>query len=140
MTKWKLDVEGTERWVVVPLRLRGRMGREFLAMVAIDTATPVTIIRTSIAQDIDLMADHPDAELSHLTGPTGADDGYSVPASLVHVFGHHFQDFRVHCHDIDESLEVDGVVGMDVIRQGRLIMDMPERIVEIYWRTSRSVA
>jgi len=39
----------------------------------------------------------------------------------------------VRVHDLAEGMEVDGVIGMDVLGRGRLVLDTPKRTIESQW-------
>ena len=50
------------------------------------------------------------------------------------ILGRILADHEVRVHDIAGDLEIDGVVGMDILGQGRLILDSPEQWLEFHWK------
>jgi hypothetical protein len=50
------------------------------------------------------------------------------------VLGRILPDHEVRVHDLAGDLEIDGVVGMDVLGRGRLVLDTPEQLLEFRWR------
>ena len=41
--------------------------------------------------------------------------------------------FLVHCHDLNPRLEVDGTLGLDILRLGELRVKLPEDCVRFDW-------
>jgi hypothetical protein len=110
----------------------GPLGREQTARLALDTGSPFSILDAGLAQLLDLTADRAEGP-SNLVGPTGPQVGYRIRATRVTVMGRVLPDFRIRCHDLEEGLEVDGVIGLDVIRRGELLLNLPQGRLEFRW-------
>jgi hypothetical protein len=41
--------------------------------------------------------------------------------------------FPIRCHELEPGLEVDGVIGLDIIRHGALLVDLPKGRVRFEW-------
>jgi hypothetical protein len=129
---WKTAVRPDSEFIDVPVTVQGPDGQVETAWLVLDTGSPVTILRTAVAKDVGL-TEALSVGRSHLLGPTGPDDGYRVSAPGFTVLGRTLRGFILSCHEIDPGLDVDGVVGLDVLRHGRLVLEMPAGRVTFAW-------
>lgn len=132
---WTRKASPDAKEVDVRVILRGPLGAETSAMLTLDTGSPFSILNVELANKIDLTEDRSDGP-SRLWGPTGADDGYRIWAAAITTMGKTIRDFPIRCHHIAPGANVDGVIGLDIIRRGRLIFDLPDGYVEFSWKCS----
>lgn len=133
-TTWKISVSPQAKFIIALTHIVGPHGRETETRLIIDTGTPVTIIRSDLAALVDLTAG-PDARDSRLSGPSGPQDGYARQAKSFRTMNGAIENFWVHCHDLDDDLKVDGVIGLDVIRRGDLHVCLPSGLVTFEWHS-----
>lgn len=129
---WTTRVDPRTRLVAVPVTIEGPLGRSQITRLALDTGSPYTILNTALARTLDLDENRSEGP-SNLLAPTGPQDGYKVRAKSVEVMGRSLLDVRIRCHVLEEGLEIDGVIGLDVIRQGDLLVSLPRGRVEFRW-------
>jgi predicted aspartyl protease len=118
--------------VLVLARAWGPLGDNRPLWLIVDTGTPVTILSAPWATELGLTKDRSVGK-SRLMGPTGPQDGYRVIADRFQVMGRLLKNFEIHCHDLEPRLNVLGVLGLDVLRQGDLHLNLPEGLVEFEW-------
>ncbi|MBI3891208.1 MAG: hypothetical protein HY303_06720 [Candidatus Wallbacteria bacterium] len=47
--------------------------------------------------------------------------------------GRTLDNVEVHCHDLEPQLKVRGVIGIDILRQGELRLNLPRGLVQLEW-------
>lgn len=129
---WKRRVHPDAPLVDVPVDIEGPTGRISQAHFVLDPGTPVTIFDARLAPAIDLGEDRAEGP-SELWTPTGPDDGYKVTAKRLTVMGRDVAGLLIRCHHLRPEAGIDGLLGLDVIRKGRLILDLPWGPVEFTW-------
>ncbi|MBI4861155.1 MAG: retroviral-like aspartic protease family protein [Candidatus Riflebacteria bacterium] len=112
--------------------VEGPGGRAIQACFVLDPGTPVTILDARLAPSIDLGEDRSEGP-SRLWGPTGPDDGYKVRVKQLAVMGHGLDDQEIRCHHLWSEAGIDGLLGLDVLRRGKLVLDLPWGLVEFTW-------
>jgi hypothetical protein len=120
---WSAKVSPDCRHVPVPVSIQGHQDRSFTTAFVLDPGTEVTIIDRSLAYRLDLTEDRSIGR-SRLIGPTGPDIGYRVPAPGFTVFGRDLTDHVLHCHRLWSNAGVTGLVGLDIIRRGELVLNL----------------
>lgn len=128
---WSARLDPDTDLVTVLVRVTGPAGIGRLARFVLDTGTQVTIVDEKLAVDLGMTRDRSEGP-SRLKGPTGPDDGYRARGSL-HVMGRDFPDRQVRCHKLQTTTGVEGLVGLDLIRRGRLTLDIPWGVLEFKW-------
>jgi hypothetical protein len=118
--------------VLVPVRITGPTGRVEEAVFVLDTGTPVSIINEKMALDLDLGKDESEGQ-SNLWGPTGADEGYRIRPTSIALMGRSLEHIQVRCHKLSAGVGVDGLIGLDILRRGRLTLDLPWGHLEFRW-------
>ena len=131
-TTWTRRVDPAAKAVYVTVVIDGPTGRSGEARFVVDTGTPVTILNTKLAPLYDLGEDRSDGA-SRLWGPTGPDDGYRVTTGSLQVMGRTLMTRQIRCHHIWAGAGVDGLIGLDIIRLGRLTVDLPWGTMEFKW-------
>ena len=118
----------------IAVAIRGPLGRKGRGRLVVDSGSSMTILDTGFAASIDLTADRASGR-SRIRGPTGPDLGYRIVAPAVGVLGRILPSIEVRVHDLAEGLEIDGVIGMDILAGGKLVLDTPEHSVEFHWKS-----
>lgn len=113
--------------------IRGPLGRVKATRLVVDSGSSMTILDSAFAASVDLTADRASGR-SRIRGPTGPDTGFRINAPGLGVLGRIIANHEVRVHDLSEGMEVDGVLGMDVLAHGRLILDTPEHLLEFHWK------
>ena len=126
---WTLRLDPGARAVHVPVVITGPTGRSAKAEFVLDTGTPVTIVGERLAALLDLGKDRSEGD-SKLWGPTGPDLGYRVRTASLTLMGETFTDRQVRAHHLWADAGVDGLIGLDIIRMGRLTLDLPWGVFE----------
>jgi len=129
---WTRRLDPAAKAVLVPVRLVGPAGATEDALFVLDTGTPVTIIDQRMAAVVGLGEDRSEG-LSRLWGPTGYDEGYRVRPSSMTLLGQSLTAHQIRCHHLSTGAGIDGLIGLDVLRLGRLTLDMPWGHVEFKW-------
>lgn len=130
---WTKTIDDPSQLITVPCHITGPRGRSSTAILVLDTGSTVTILGADIASSLDLLASHSSLR-SRLLGPTGPQEGYTARAPILEVMGSSLQYYEFHCHDLEPGLQLDGVLGLDVLSQGQLILDFPEKLVSFTWK------
>jgi hypothetical protein len=130
---WTRKIRPDAKEIDVRAVLRGPLGRDFHTRLILDTGSPFTILNVSFAETIGLTRKRSEGP-SRLLSPTGPDDGYKGRLSLLVCMGGEIRDVRVRCHRLSAEAKVYGVIGLDIIRRGRLVSDMPDGVVEFTWK------
>ena len=130
---WTRKASPEAKEVDVRAILQGPLGVETWGLLTLDTGSPFSILNIELANTIGLTEDLADGP-SRLWGPTGADDGYRIRATAITTMGKTIGDFPIRCHHIAPGAKVDGVIGLDIIRRGRLVFDLPDGFVEFVWK------
>jgi hypothetical protein len=113
--------------IVVPTRLWGPSG-SVVARLALDTGAT----RTTINWDLLVFTGYDPAGVGprmQVTTGGGLEFVPQVPVRRVEALGSERRDFSVLCHTLPPSATVDGVLGLDFMRGGRLLVDL--RIGEV---------
>lgn len=129
---WTKRIDPAAKAIYVSVVINGPTGRSGEARFVVDTGTPVTILNTKLAPLYDLGEDRSDGP-SRLWGPTGPDDGYKVTADSLQVMGRTLATRQIRCHHLWSGAGIDGLIGLDVIRLGKLTVDLPWGTMEFQW-------
>src|SRR5437868_4331 len=114
---WTTRIDPAAKLVDIPVTLRDADGRVRDATFILDCGTQITIIDRKLAASIGLTVDRSEGP-SRLVGPTGPDIGYKARIPGFEVMGGGVSDMLVRCHSLYSNAGVDGLVGLDIIRQG----------------------
>ncbi|MBI4864263.1 MAG: retroviral-like aspartic protease family protein [Candidatus Riflebacteria bacterium] len=105
--------------------LVGRQGREQQFLLLVDTGTPETIVDDELAAQIGLDRSQ-EIGPAHFRGFTGPQKGYYVMADQLQVFGRTVAPFRVACCPCDPEFEIDGLLGLDFLRDTVVTLDFKQ--------------
>ncbi len=131
---WTIPVPSRAKLIDVPVLIVGPMCLEREAWLVLDTGSPVSIISTDLAELVGLDRDQSVGE-SRLIGPGGREEGYRVRPKEFKVMGGVIQNHELRVHDVDPALDVDGVIGLDLIGLGELRVNIPRGFASFYWTT-----
>lgn len=132
---WTRKISPDAKEIDVRAILRGPLGREAHPRLILDTGSPFTILNIAFAESIDLTEDRAEGP-SRLWAPTGKDDGYRIRLASIVTMGGAIQDLQIRCHHLSPGAKVYGVIGLDILRRGRLVCDLPDGVVEFTWKPS----
>ena len=107
--------------IVVPTRISGPSG-DVVALLALDTGATTTLLNWGIAV---MLGYDPAATPNRLQVTTGSGVEF-VPEITLHslaALGRVRQSFPALCHTLPPSATVDGVLGLDFLRDERLVVD-----------------
>ena len=102
----------------VRARAFGPLGGKDLRLI-LDTGTVVTVLDTAVLDALGYSARMATAR-SSLLGVDGAQEGYRLSLDRFEALGFALDGCSVLCHDFDERLGVDGLIGMDLLA-GRVV-------------------
>lgn len=107
--------------IIVPTYIHGPNG-DTVARLALDTGATWTVVRTAVLVSIGC---DPAASLERVELTTGS--GVEYPSRLsvqkLEALGQERTQFNVIVHTFPPSAKVDGVLGLDFLRDHRLIID-----------------
>jgi hypothetical protein len=118
-----------ERVIWVEVRTFGPLGDRRLKFI-LDTGTPVTILRTDVADDLGYGASMGTGR-SRLLGPGGAQEGYRLRVDRLEALGLVVEPCELFCHDFDEELGVDGLIGMDLLAGRIVTLDGTQGVITV---------
>jgi hypothetical protein len=118
-----------ERVIWVEVRVFGPLGHRQLKFI-FDTGTPVTILNTAIADNMGYGANMGTGR-SRLLGPEGAQEGYRLRVDRLEALGFVMEPCELFCHDFDEQLGVDGLIGMDLLAGKIVTIDGAQGLITV---------
>ncbi len=115
--------------IIVPALIHGRDDRETVDLV-LDTGATRTIVSREVAQSLgyDLAAL---GELARITTGSGA---LSVPllrVEKIEALGKAATNMRILCHTLPSRAAIDGVLGLDFLRDTRLTIDFRAGLIAL---------
>ena len=99
--------------------------------LAVDTAASITVIATDVIDQIGLSARQGEAR-TILRSAVAEEPGYLIRVPRLLALGFEFESFLVHTHDLPEGIDIDGLIGLNLLRQfnyevrsgeGRILME-----------------
>ena len=107
------------RLILVPVRLFHR--RPCRRIMAVDTGSPVTILRPDAAEKAGF--DLPEAPGAELLGVTGSARPAEGTVDAVTLFGMTVRRVRILCHPLDPRFGFDGILGLDFLQHFNIRID-----------------
>ena len=107
--------------IIVPALIHGRDDRETVDLV-LDTGATRTIVSREIAQSLG----YDPASLVDRARITTGSGELSVPmlsVAKIEALGRTALNMRVLCHTLPSRADIDGVLGLDFLRDTRLVID-----------------
>lgn len=112
----RFDPKEREIWVDVVLH--GPLG-QIPCRFLLDTGTRVTVVDPALVDALGYSARMGEGR-SRLIGVDGVQEGYRLEVERIEALGFAVSPCEVFCHDFDERLGVDGLIGMDLL-DGRVV-------------------
>jgi predicted aspartyl protease len=96
----------------------------------LDTGSQATVLNTASADDNGYSASM-GTKRSRLLGVEGVQEGYRLKVDRLEALGFAVENHEVFCHDFDERLGVDGLIGMDLLAGRVLTIDGVKGLIRI---------
>jgi predicted aspartyl protease len=111
----------TERFVLVGARIWGPGGMAELRL-AIDTGATTTTISTEHLQSVGY---DPDSAIDHarIVTASGIESVARIEVAEIAALEQSRRRFQVHAHTLPAATAIDGVLGLDFLRNRRLVLD-----------------
>lgn len=107
--------------------------RSFLGRFIIDTGAALTIVRTSRLKMIGLNQDHAIAPFA-TDSVIGREEGYRLLVPTIEVFGVTLNNFEVAAMELPEKYHIDGLIGMNLLRQFDFCIYSQHNVIRIQLR------
>ena len=107
--------------IIVPVRLWGAMGDTY-ARLALDTGATSTVVRTAILVSIGYDPAVAPERVQVTTG-SGVEFVPRLAIDRIEALGKVRMNFPLICHTLPATAPVDGVLGLDFLRDRRLTID-----------------
>ena len=115
--------------IVVPVMIWGPQ-REVTVELALDTGATATVVKRSALQFAGFQLDE-EGKRAEITTGSGTESVLEVRLARIYALGKAVSDFSVLCHTLPPSTAVDGVLGLDFLRGGRLTIDFRAGLLEL---------
>jgi aspartyl protease family protein len=115
--------------IVVPVRVFGPLG-DVVAGLVLDTGATATTIGAAVLEQAGYAAE-PGGARVRLTTAGGIEFVPEVRVELVSALGVEMRDFPVLVHSLPPTAAMDGVLGLDFLRQRRLTLDFRRGLLEL---------
>ncbi len=124
-----LSFDSKEGLVIVPTRLWGP-ARDTVVRLALDTGATGSLLNWDV---LVLLGYDPAIEAERLQVTTGSGVEFvpRIPLERIEALGLTRRDFPILCHTLPPSARVDGLLGLDFLRQHRLTVDFREGVVTL---------
>lgn len=123
--KWKM--------IFVPVTLQGKDGSTLRRSFLLDTGAAKSEISHETARVMGFSARDGIQKLT-ITTMAGKIEGYQIILPELRVFNKSFKDFNLAVFDIavteESDREIDGLIGMDIISELKLMIDGPSKKVK----------
>ena len=107
--------DSTDTLIIVTAKVWGPNGDKQLSL-ALDTAATQTHIIPEFLDEIGYGPQHGD-RITSVTSAIGDEPGYMMPVPRFSALGFTVSDFRVHVHDLPETLGIQGLLGLSFLRR-----------------------
>ena len=101
--------------IIVTARIWGPRGDKQLSL-ALDTAATQTHVIPEFLDEIGYGPQHGD-RITSVTSAIGDEPGYMMPVARFSALGFAMTDFRIHVHDLPETLGIQGLLGLSFLKQ-----------------------
>jgi len=101
--------------IIVTARVWGPRGDKQLSL-AFDTAATQTHVVPEFLDQIGYGPQHGD-RITSITSAIGDEPGYMMPVTRFTALGFTMTNFRIHVHDLPETLGIQGLLGLSFLRQ-----------------------
>lgn len=101
--------------IIVHATIWGSLGHKGLRL-AFDTAATHTHVVPEFLDEIGYGPQHGD-RITSITSAIGEEPGYMMPVVRFSALGFTLNDFRIHVHDLPDTLGIQGLLGLSFLRQ-----------------------
>ena len=100
-----------------------------LKRVLVDTGSGSTIIKTDLAESIDIVAEENDM-IYRISGVGGSEFVFSKTIDSIKIGEKEADDFTLEIGAMDYGFELDGIIGLDLLQQMKAIINLDKLIIE----------
>jgi hypothetical protein len=108
----------TDTLIIVTARIWGPRGDKQLSL-ALDTAATQTHVIPELLDEIGYGPLHGD-RITSVTSAIGDEPGYMMPVTRLSALGFALTSFRIHVHDLPETLGIQGLLGLSFFEAAQL--------------------
>lgn len=101
--------------IIVHATIWGSFDHKGLTL-ALDTAATQTHVVPEFLDEIGYGPQHGD-RITSITSAIGDEPGYMMPVKRFSALGFTMTDFRIHVHDLPDTLGIQGLLGLSFLRQ-----------------------
>lgn len=105
----------TRPLIFVEGRIWGPLGAERLSLV-LDTGASMTLVSPDVLDGLGY-SPRDGVARTHVTSATSQDPGYTIRVSRFTALGFTSTDFLVHAFDLTDRADIDGLIGLDYLKQ-----------------------
>ena len=100
-----------------------------LKRVLVDTGSGSTIIKTDLAESIDIVAEENDM-IYRISGVGGSEFVFSKTIDSIKIGEKEADNFTLEIGAMDYGFELDGIIGLDLLQQIKVIINLDNLIIE----------
>ena len=100
-----------------------------LKRVLVDTGSGSTIIKTDLAESIDIVAEENDM-IYRISGVGGSEFVFSKTIDSIKIGEKEADNFTLEIGAMDYGFELDGIIGLDLLQQIKAIINLDKLIIE----------
>ena len=100
-----------------------------LKRVLVDTGSGSTIIKTDLAESVDIVAEENDM-IYRISGVGGSEFVFSKTIDSIKIGEKEADDFTLEIGAMDYGFELDGIIGLDLLQQMKAIINLDKLIIE----------
>ena len=115
--------------IVVPTKVRGPIG-DVIVQLALDTGATGSVVNSGIVLALGYDLTLSEARVRIITG-SGIESAPRIVIEAVEALGQTRQNFPMLCHTLPPSATVDGVLGLDFLRNQRLVLDFRAGLISL---------
>jgi predicted aspartyl protease len=105
----------TDSLIIVTARILGPRDEKQVSL-ALDTAATQTHIIPDVLDELGYSPRQGDT-ITSITSAIGEEPGYMMPIARFSALGFTVADFRIHVHDLPETLGIQGLLGLSFLKQ-----------------------
>jgi hypothetical protein len=102
--------------IIVPGYVWGTRGGPHRLRLVLDTGAALSTIEPGVLDAIGYSPRQGEA-ITTLRSAVAEEPGYVLRVLRFSALGHELKDFRVHAHDLPDGFEIDGLLGLNFLRQ-----------------------
>lgn len=101
--------------IIITARIWGPLGDDQVSL-AFDTAATQTHVVPEFLDQIGYGPQHGD-RITSITSAIGDEPGYMMPVTRFSALGFTLTNFRIHVHDLPDTLGIQGLLGLSFLKQ-----------------------